>query len=105
MKFRRFVKQDSHWILVIYLRTHRVKKNHILPYSTCVSYVCNTKISGLKRIKIGLFVVHTVECGRNMLKLCCFFNWWVINKLGINSAACGPLHRNLETVIVEKVME
>lgn len=29
----------------------------------------------------------------------------LINKLGINSAACGPLHRNLETVIVQKVME
>lgn len=26
------------------------KKNHILLYSTCVSYVCNTKMPGLKHI-------------------------------------------------------
>lgn len=54
VKFRGFVIQHCHWLLVIFLRNHLVKKKiHILLYSTRVSYVCNTKMPGLKHIKIG----------------------------------------------------
>lgn len=42
---------------------------------------------GLKHIKIGSLVILILKCGKTCL-------------LGINSAVCGPLHRNLAMVTV-----
>lgn len=50
---------------------------------------------GLKHIKIGSLVI--LKCGK---KTCLNHVIYSTDKLGINSAVCGPPHRNLVTVTV-----
>lgn len=52
---------------------------------------------GLKHIKIGSLVIFIMKCVK---KTCLNHVIYSTDKLGINSAVCGPLHRNLATVTV-----